>query len=161
MNNGWLYLYVSGELYACCCSDWSVSHSVFPVSLQVLVCTCGKNDSMEDRFPSTYKNSYPCVGANSRGFFYSSTCVGADSTWFLLRGVFYNGSHNDRIWTIPDYLDIQRSGSHWPHALRRIAKLSVSSWAADRSVEHGRWRILLNDVNFLEQQRNTISFWLP
>ena len=33
---------MSGELYACCCSDWSVSHSVFPVSLRVLVCTCGR-----------------------------------------------------------------------------------------------------------------------
>ena len=47
-----------------------------------------QNNSTEDRFPPTYKNSYPCVGANSGGFFYSSTCVGADSTCFLLRGVF-------------------------------------------------------------------------
>ena len=50
-----------------------------------------QNDSTEDRFPSTYTNSYPCGGANSREFFYSFTRVGADSTWFLLRGVFYSG----------------------------------------------------------------------
>ena len=28
MNNVCLHLYVSGRLYSCCCSDWSVSHSV-------------------------------------------------------------------------------------------------------------------------------------
>ena len=33
---------MSGELYPCYCSDWSTSHSVFPVSLRVLVCTCGR-----------------------------------------------------------------------------------------------------------------------
>ena len=38
MKNVRLHLYVSGGLYSCCCSDWSVSHSVCLVSLRVLVC---------------------------------------------------------------------------------------------------------------------------
>ena len=65
---------------------WSVSHSVFPVSLQVLVCTVRQNDSTEDRFPSTYTNSYPCGGVNSRAF---STVL---RTWVqTARGFFYVG----------------------------------------------------------------------
>ena len=33
-----------------------------------------------------------------------------------------DGSHHDRIWTIPDYLGIQRSGSHQPRVLRNFVK---------------------------------------
>ena len=47
---------------------------------------------------------------------------------FLLRDIKVSSdppqdsSHNDRIWAIPDYLGIQRSGSHQPRAVRILCK---------------------------------------
>ena len=69
------------------CPDWSVSHSVFPMSLRVLVCTCGRTILRKIASHQLIQNSYPCFGVRTAVSF--STVVRAWAQ--TARGFFYVG----------------------------------------------------------------------
>ena len=127
MNNVCLHLYVSGGLYSCCCSDWSVSHSVF-LWVSESWCAPRTNDSTADRIPSIYTNSLPCVGADSTWFFYSLSARGyrqhvGVTTWVFLHYC---------IWVLDnEILDAWmkwKNARSWSWACATFPSTALASW---------------------------------